>query len=471
MGFNTEELSEFARHYGFHYADLDPHALIKEVLIDMERGLEGLSSSLPMIPSYISPVTQIQGNKTVLALDAGGTNLRASLVSFDAHGKLSARETVKSAMPGTNGRVNALEFFDTIASAIMPLLSSVSAIDGIGFTFSYPMDIQPDADGILMAFSKEVDAPDVIGKKIGTGLRDALTRQKYTYAGPIVLLNDTVATLLSGIAAIPADGVTVESKNDFGWPGGPVIGFILGTGFNTAYPETSIPKIGFNSQGSAAQSADTPSAVTRHAPQIVVCESGMFNVRHRGQLDLEFDSTTQKPGMFALEKTVSGAYLGPLTLYILKQAVKDRLISFKKSEELLVMEKLGTRSLNEFLHEPLSSAGPIGSLFANNEADALASAQYLVSIIAERGALFSAAVLAATVERIYSGNSGQIRPYSPVRIAVEGTTYLMFQGMRRSLESWLHYMLFDKNPRPYIISPVEQASLYGAAVAAISKLQ
>jgi hexokinase len=60
-------------------------------------------------------------------------------------------------------------------------------------------------------------------------------------------------------------------------------------------------------------------------------------------------------------------------------------------------------------------------------------------------------------------------PFSPVRIAVEGTTYLMFKGKRRSIESHLHQMLYKEDPISYIVAPVEQASLYGAAVAALSK--
>jgi len=74
-------------------------------------------------------------------------------------------------------------------------------------------------------------------------------------------------------------------------------------------------------------------------------------------------------------------------------------------------------------------------------------------------------VLAATV--IKAG--GGYEPYSPVRVAVEGTTYLIYKGMRRALESHLHQMLIKEKPRPYIVSPVEQASLFGAAVAALSK--
>jgi hexokinase len=60
-------------------------------------------------------------------------------------------------------------------------------------------------------------------------------------------------------------------------------------------------------------------------------------------------------------------------------------------------------------------------------------------------------------------------PFVPVRIAVEGTTYMIYKGMRAALESWLHIMLNKTKPRTYVVAPVEQASLFGAAVAAVSK--
>jgi len=447
--FNSRELSDFARYYGFHYDSLEPMALVKEILIDMERGLAGLSSSLPMIPSYIMPVSKALPGKTVLALDAGGTNLRASRVHFNDEGKAVAEGTVKSPMPGTRGRVSAVEFFDNLAESALPVLEAASGkIEGIGFTFSYPMSKLPNADGILLAFSKEVDAPDVIGKVIGAELREALARKGCIYDGPIILLNDTVATLLSGLVSIPVHGCNEPSKDAYGITGGPTIGFILGTGFNTAYPETSIPKIGFESKDS---------------PQIVVCETGTFDLRYRGPLDREFDSTTKNPGAYTLEKTTSGAYLGPLSLHILKQAVKDKVIRFKKSDEFLALPQLETRTLNEFSRAPLTAEGPVASFFGLDEGDALAAVQYLVSIITERGALFSAAVLAATIERIQA----DCEPYAPVRIAVEGTTYMIYKGMRRSLEAWLHTMMVKEKPHPYVIAPVEQASLFGAAVAAL----
>ena len=449
--FDADEIADFARFYGFHYDGINLHALVKEVLIELERGLEGKSSSLAMIPSYITPVSRIPAGKTVLALDAGGTNLRTSLIYFNENSEAVAQGTNKTPMPGTNGQLNADAFFGAIADAALPLLKNTH-VEGIGFTFSYQMEISSDSDGTLLAFSKEVDAPDVIGKAIGKGLREALASKGCKYSGPIVLLNDTVATLLSGLATISPDGELSRSRNDFKLEkeSGPVIGFILGTGFNTAYPESVIPKINFKSNSS---------------PQIVVCESGNFNVRHRGLLDIEYDNTTKTPGFYTLEKAAAGAYLGPLTLHILKRAINDKVIQFKKSDEILAMPHLETRFLNEFTHSPLTAQGPLGSLFAPNEGDALAAVQYLTSIITERGALFSAAVLAATIKRV--GHSYE--PFSPVRIAVEGTTYMIYKGMRRSIESYLHQMLYTGKPRPYVISPVEQASLFGAAVAALSK--
>ena len=450
MAFNPQEISDFAHFYGFHYDSLDPVSLMRDVLNHMERGLRGQSSSLPMIPSYISPVSHVPPGKTVLALDAGGTNLRASLVRFDEGAKAVAQETQKVPMPGTQGHLSAEQFFDRIAAVTAPLLEKAgSGVGGIGFTFSYPMTITEDADGIPMAFSKELDIPEVTGKPVAKGLREALSRRGLKFSGPIVMLNDTVATLLSGVVEIPADGEEEKTADRYGIPGGPVIGLILGTGFNTAYPERSIPKIGFESA----------------VPQIVVCETGTVEISCQGILDREYDATTKNPGAYTLEKATSGAYLGPLTLHIFKQAVKDGVLKFKRSDELLAMQSLQTRDLNHFQHHPLAAEGPLGGIIGLDEADALAAILYIARLVTERGAMLSAAVAAAGVERVQSGYEA----YSPVRVAVEGTTFMIYKGMRTAFESWLHFMLFKGKPRSYVVAPVEQASLFGAAVAALSR--
>jgi hexokinase len=449
--YNSHELSAFAHYYGFHYDVCKPDALIRDFRLDMERGLRGDKSSMLMLPSYLSPVSEIPADKKVLALDAGGTNLRGALVHFDAAGKAHAEDVRKARMPGTNGRVDKDAFFDQIAEVAAPILEEHHDIDGIGFCFSYPMEMTADGDGVLLAFSKEVDAPDVIGEAIGRGLREALFRRGVRYSGGIVLLNDTASTLLCGLSSIPAT-FGIEGEDRWGIPGAPVIGFILGTGFNTAYPETCIPKINFNAPDK---------------PQIVVAESGNVAFRYRGKLDIEYDATTKNPNMYTTEKASSGAYLGPLSLYILKHAVSDGVLRFRRQGELLAWPTLETKDLNMFMRSPLAKEGKVAALFDDDERDALASLTYLVSIITRRGSLVAASVLAGTIKHI----AERTFPYSfaPIRIAVEGTTFLIYKGMRQALESYLYEMLSKDDPIPYAMSPVENASLNGAAVAALCK--
>ena len=89
----------------------------------------------------------------------------------------------------------------------------------IGFCFSYPMTITEDGDGILINFSKEIKAPEVVGCHIGQELKKALAAHGWKNKLTVSLLNDTVAALLAG-AAVPCEGMKFSSY----------IGFILGTG-------------------------------------------------------------------------------------------------------------------------------------------------------------------------------------------------------------------------------------------------
>ncbi len=235
----------------------------------------------------------------------------------------------------------------------------------------------------------------------------------------------------------------------YGVEAGPVIGFILGTGMNIAYPERRIPKIAFSDDNS---------------PQIVVCETGSFHTRYTGRLDEEFDATLKNPGAYTFEKTMAGAYLGPLSLFMLQRAVSDGVLRFRRSDELLALNSLPTRDLNHFMHSPLSGEGYLAQMFERDERDALSSLVFLVSLVTERAALFAAAAVAAAVER----SGGGFDPFVPVRVAVEGTTYVVYKGMRQALEARLHSLLSAKAPRSIAVATVEQASLIGAAVAGLS---
>ncbi|MDR0409591.1 MAG: hexokinase [Spirochaetaceae bacterium] len=452
-GFNPRELDDFARYYGFHYDCCTGNMLTRDFRAAMERGLRGEKThSLPMIPTYLRPKGTPIAGKKVIALDAGGTNLRAARIRFGDGGRHIVEAEIKTFMPGTKGALTAEEFFSTIADFCEPLFDG-SAIEGIGFCFSFLMEMTPDGDGIPLSFSKEVELQDLIGRPIGKGLSDALVRRGINKPPRITLLNDTVSTLLCGLSQIPARFPSKIANLDGEQPekikatGGAVIGFILGTGTNIAYCETNIPKIKFESKSD---------------PQIVVCESACLDFSCRGPVDQEFDAETKHPNMYGMEKATAGAYLGQLSLHILKHAVRDGVLRFKKSAELLEMERLETKDLNFFLQAPLALGGPLGGLFDTSEIDAIKTLVYIESIVTERAALLAASSLAAVIEHC----SGTYDPLTPVRIAVEGTTFSLYHSIQEAIRARLHEMLNSASPQFFIMETVHQASLFGAATAA-----
>jgi hexokinase len=453
IAFNPRALDDFARYYGFHYDCCAGSTLVEDFCAAMDRGLKGEKSySMPMIPTYLSPKGIPAVDTKVIALDAGGTHLRAARIRFGYDGRQIVEEDRKTFMPGTKGAITADEFFSSVASFCEPLFDD-SAIEGIGFCFSFLMEMTPDGDGIPLSFSKEIEIHDLIGCPVGKGLCEALARRGVRVPPRIVLLNDTVATLLCGLSQIPpyfpSKTASLEGKmpEKMEVAGGPVMGFILGTGINIAYCETTIPKINFESKSS---------------PQIVVCESACMDFRNKGAIDAEFDAETKLPGMHGMEKAIAGAYLGQLSLHVLKHAVRDGVLCFKKSAELLEMERLETKDLNTLLQAPFSLDGPLGKLFDSSEVDAIRSLVYIESIITERSALLAASSIAAVIKHC----GGAYDPLTPVRVAIEGTTFSLFHFLCDAVKSHVHEMLNADSPQFCIMETVDQASLFGAATAA-----
>ena len=120
-------------------------------------------------------------------------------------------------MPGTEGELSKKEFFEHIAKNIERFKDSY---DEICFCFSYAMTITENLDGILTNFSKEIQAPEVVGSYIGTELKEALKAQGWSKIPQVIILNDAAAALISG---------TGNPKYSA------YIGLILGTGLNCAY--------------------------------------------------------------------------------------------------------------------------------------------------------------------------------------------------------------------------------------------
>jgi hexokinase len=335
---------------------------------------------------------------------------------------------INARMPGLEGEISKTEFFDTIAGYIRPL---VEKSDRIGFCFSYPTEILPDKDGRLLQFCKEVQAPEVVGELIGKNLLQALGMEEKQ----IVLLNDTVATLLAGRSATAG-----KDYDSF-------IGYILGTGTNTCYIEsnTNILK---NQELNKTRS------------QIINIESGNFGKAPRPDLDISFDNSTANPGNYTFEKMFSGGYFGGLCLTTLKAAAKNGVFS-AAALEILSFNELTSEDVNSFISKTATGKG-LSFPGMMNPIDEVNCVEIIESLI-DRAAKLVAANLASVVLKTNRGKSAD----RPILITTEGTFYTKLHNLRSRSEKYFREYLKGDRERFCEFTQVEHSSLVGAALAAL----
>jgi hexokinase len=430
------EVEEFYKQYNMDYTDVDMGECVGRFIEEMERGLQGEPSSLPMLPSYIAVEKEIPIHERVIVLDAGGTNFRVATVHFNKDYLPVIEDFSSHRMPGSDKVIRKREFFKTIAGYLLPV---VKKSHRIGFCFSYPTEALPDRDGILLYTSKELLVPEVLGEAIGKNLIDTLVTSGQIGIEQVILLNDTVATLLAGRA--------VARKRRFS----SYIGFILGTGSNCSYIEenSNILKIkGLDKAGS----------------QVINAESGAFGKAPRGALDKRFDSSTKDPGLHTFEKMISGRYLGGLCTEVVQAAAADGIFSTASKKKLGTMKTLDTEDMNEFLLSPDDESGTLASLVEGAPESDRAALYHLVDRLVERAAKFTAVHLAAFVLK---GNRGQV-PCAPVCITAEGSVFYGLGDLKTRVACYLKQFLKEEKKRYYEIIRIENATLIGAAVAGLT---
>ena len=403
----NEKIQAFLKEIGFAPTREDRVAVMHAFEREADAAIAGAPSSLRMIDSClpfssVAPAT----SAPVIVVDAGGTNLRVAAVRFTAGGPQFSH-LHRSRMPGTDGAVSADAFHAAIAAEVDAVRALEPAAAGIGYCFSYECRSLPDGDAELVAWSKQVSAPEVIGQRVGA----ELVRRLAGGPLPVVVLNDTVATLLAGLSCRGQE-----------CPG--QIGFILGTGTNVACVEKG---------------------TVRNA------ESGECDKMPRSPCDVAYDATLPDTGAAPFEKMVSGAYLGGVGHELLKAAARAGLIDGSGLDGL----SLSTRELDAFGAGAgdVSSPHPLAAALAPRDVPA---AREIVRAVFLRAVSLTAAHLAAFVRR--SAEAGR----SPVRITADGSTYwktrtVDFDGLvRREIAELVPDV-------PFEIVHIDEAPMVGAA--------
>ena len=426
---NTTVSSFLMKHNFVNHIDV--LALAQGILDDMRRGLKKEPSDQDMIRTFCNPPKDTAKNESVIVIDAGGTNFRSCLVTFDAAGVPEISEMEKTKMPGVERELSRKDFFEQIAQNLEHLKNKS---DRIGFCFSYPMEIQTDGDGILLGFSKEVKAPEVIGSKVGECLKAALAQHGWNTIKRVTMCNDTTSALLAG-AATAGD---IHRYSSY-------IGYILGTGMNAAYLQPDCDCCGIKKQ-------------------IIVCESGKYKNINRSDFDIEFDKTTVKPGSFYMEKQCSGAYLGPVSTIIIQTAAKEGIFSTKMNEALLKLEPLTLIEMDKFLHGPFNKDCVLGKLACEVATEEDLDMLYqLLDAVVERSARCSAAILTACAIQTGAGKNAA----HPVCILCNGTTFYKTWMVRERTAAYLDEILTNKLGIHWEIVSAENDITLGTAISGL----
>jgi hexokinase len=405
-------------------------------LKEMEKGLAAEPSSLAMLPTYLETERQIPLNKPVIVMDAGGTNFRVATVTFDQDGNSTIENFKLFPMPGVKQQVSKDEFFNTMVGYLNEVIDKSA---DIGFCFSYPIEIFPNKDGKVLYFSKEIKADEVAGNMIGENLNAAISSSASTGKKNIILLNDTVATLLAGRADVK--GMSFDTY----------IGFILGTGTNCSYIEQ-------NKNITKTKDLDLAKS------QIVNVESGGFGKAPQGKIDKDFDQSSNCPGMYTFEKMISGAYLGPICLWTVRAAAEDGLLSKNAAENIKKIKELSTKDVDDFMSYPESRGGLLSSALKTAGEEDLATAYHLIDRLIERAAKLTAINLSSVAIKSGKGQN----PHRPVCIVAEGTTFYHLKSLKQRVEYYLKDYLVNQKGVFYETINVENATLIGAAIAGLT---
>lgn len=422
----------FLRENGLDVEKIDRARLLATFMDEMDAGLAGKPSSLMMIPSFITIDKSVKTTTPVVVLDAGGTNLRAAVVTIDEQGKASIGSFLKRPMPGTTGELSAEAFYDAFADFLMPVIDTSETI---GFCFSYPAEITPTCDAKLICWTKQIEVPSVVGTLIGSGLQGQLAKRGFKRKA--IILNDTVATLLAGKSAGVAKAYSAY------------VGFILGTGTNTAYVEHNAH-------------ITKRSDLNQRESQVINVESGGFSRVTQSVFDQAMDVQTKDCGHYVFEKMISGAYLGRIGFEVLKAAAKKNLFSASAVATIQAWDKLSNLHLDDFCGDKPQADNPF-MVASFTDADRILVKQLCAPVYA-RAAVLTAINLASAILKTGEGKD----PQRPVCVNVDGSTYYktLTADFQNRVQQELAALL---NPRgiSYDLIKVDESPVIGAAVAGL----
>ena len=395
--------------------------ILKAFREEMTRGLLG-EGRLPMLPAGFAMSEKTPCACDLPAFDVGGTNTRSARVRFDETGVPTIQNQLKGFMPGSRGEVGPEAFYRILCDVLAP---NLRAGEHLGFCFSYPVD----AAGTLLYWTKHIQAPALSGTNVVAGLAAALEGRAIRNVS-IRVLNDTVAALLAAYAH-----QTSETRAAY-------VGFILGTGTNTAYAESS---------GRILKCPTLPPG----AMIPINCESGNFANFPLSRFDERHEAVSGN-GRAIWERCISGVHLGGLGTEILHAAAESTELFSAGLRDDVLSRTFTNIELDNFC------AGTSPDLFACSATEA-ETIRSLLCPMYERAARFAAINMAAAA--LQSAEARGARG-GVCRINADGSTFWKTACVpfREIVRAQLEALLKPRGFSAEIVQ-IADAPLIGAAIA------
>jgi hexokinase len=423
------DVNAFMKKYGMHAENFDLEETTQTFIHEMVQGLNQFSQPLLMIPTYISTEGKIPVEEKIIVMDAGGTNLRIGVVHFDQQKKPVIDYFKKHPMPGSQKPLTKSEFINLLISYLEPVME---VSEKVGFCFSFPTDILPNKDGKLIHFNKEITIYETENMVLGESINHALVAKGYA-PKKFIVINDTVATMLGGIA--------VSGEREFD----DYIGFILGTGTNTCYIENCAEVL------KVADIAEMPGKMA------INMESGGFNHIQQGEFEKQVDQASVNIGDHIFEKMISGAYLHQTAYATVTRAVHDGLFSAQFAEIFKKTPAFTMKEISEFTEDPRGE-NLLAQMCGKDDKETLYT---ILDCLFDRVAKLVTVNLAAIIIKQGKGHD----PSRPVCISAEGTTFYKSILLRPKLDTYIREFLNEKHQAYCEFVKTEDSTLIGAAVA------
>lgn len=405
--------------------EIDSNGLQKisaDFCAEMAKSAAGDQCSLQMIPSFLDLP---EGHETgrFLALDFGGTNVRAMLVQIGNRSNAVLKHC-RASLRDPNGKYDytakdssAEELFDFLARLVLSVAQG-EPFYYLGHTFSFPCCQISLSEAILVRWTKEIATPGVEGRNVGELLQAAFRRMQSGIA-QTVILNDTVGTLLAASYANPS----VE------------IGSICGTGHNTCFRDRGNHSV---------------------QPMIRNLESGNFSQVFKSAYDRQLDFTSEKPGEQRLEKMIGGKYLGEIVRIMAMHAAALGVLSAEGANDLVQPYCLTTVDLAFFMRPNLFGRPVNLPHLSAQDTKILAT---LAHLVCRRSARLAAATYAGIIKYIDPG----LREHHA--IGVDGSLYTKLPGYAAQLQEAIKEILAESDSAASIVA-AQDGSGIGAAIAA-----